>query len=372
MPLQSSHVFASHIGHTGKTTLCFQMSSYYATRHPDISVLVIDFAEEGDLTKRLLGGVDSSKKIIEELAGSVFKLMSATNQLITDSKASGGLTSWLFARKSAELDITKYAVRVADYNKSIPSNLYLVSSGAWPRQDEPMDDETRVGISSKIMASLQNSTTTWKLFCDTDGDRRPSPLTMMAYSLSAEAIVPLHLSKADLDRTETMLGLLNEYRQEGKVSTKVLFVVWNCVKSMKDEPYAHTSQLGKVEIPFTPAKVSLDILDACNTRLCSIAKDLPGLFVHEGSDASQFIKASTAVNRQLADNVLKPSEELGMPFIHMVGKLHESGKKSMNFKSGGVEYKADSNVITSVDNSLKVLETKFEAMSVCSKEFDEL
>jgi len=46
-----------------------------------------------------------------------------------------------------------------------------------------------------------------------------------------EAIVPLHLNKSDLDRTETMLGLMHHLQEQGEIRTQVLFVVWNCVKS---------------------------------------------------------------------------------------------------------------------------------------------
>jgi len=357
MPLQSGHVFASHIGHTGKTTLCFQMSCYFAQRHPGVSVLVMDFAEEGDLTKRLLGGVDSAKGKVESLFGGIFKLLSDAQDKST------GLMSWMFGK---EVDVTKHAIRVADHNPSVPPNLYLMSSGAWPSVEKPMDGETRLRLAAKIRTSLEGAEATWKLFCDTDGDRRPSTLTMLAYSLCPEAIVPLHLNKSDLDRTETMLGVLHELRKNGEIQTQVLFVVWNFVKSLKDEPCTHRGRLGELglELPFTPTKVCLDILDACNSRLFSISQELEGLFVHHKADEAAFVQTSTAVQRQLADNVLKPSEELGMPFVNMVSKLAESGKKSMKFKSGDVEYDAKDQVIQGVDSAMRELEHKFESMLI--------
>ena len=54
MPLQSAHVFASHIGHTGKRTLCFQVACQQAAQNMDANVLVLDLTEEGDVTKRFL------------------------------------------------------------------------------------------------------------------------------------------------------------------------------------------------------------------------------------------------------------------------------------------------------------------------------
>lgn len=349
--MQSAHVFASHIGHTGKTTLCFQMSSYYAKRHPDVSVLVFDLSEEGDLTKRLLGGVDAANKKIDELFGGVFSLLSEAGKKTT------GLTSWLW---SSTVDLTQHAVQVSKHNPAVPENLFLISSGAWPRTEEEMKVDERQRIVAKIKESLDKSEATWKLFCDSDGDRRPSLFTKIGYGLCSHAIVPLHLNKADLDRTETMLGVMQELREKGEISTQVLFIVWNFVKSNKDEPMVHNGN----SLPFTPTKVNLDILDACNTRICGIRKELPGLFVHEEASDADFVKATTTILRQLADNVLRPSEELGKPFVQMVDELAASGKKTMKFQSGSTEYTAAEAVIGSVDESLRNIEAKFEAMSL--------
>jgi len=351
MPLQSGHVFASHIGHTGKTTLCFQMSCYYAKRHADISVLVMDLAEEGDLTKRMLGGVDAAQDKVDELFGSVFRLFSEAER-----KASG-LTSWLWSR---DVDLSNHMIRVSDHNKEVPENLFLISSGAWPRAEPPMADDVRRRVCEKIKSSLEKSTSTWKLFCDTDGDRRPSPFTMLGYGLCAEAIVPLHLSKADLARTETMFGVLRELRESGEISTQVLFIVWNLVKSLKDEPCQH----GALHLPFTPAKVNLEILDTCNERVFNMSQELPGVFVHGEASHEDFVRGSTSILRQLADTVLKPSEELGIPFVQMVDQISASGKKTMKFKTGDVEYATTDAVIGGVDSAVRALADKFEAMVV--------
>merc|ERR1712139_368319 len=88
-------------------------------------------------------------------------------------------------------------------------------------------------------------------------------------------------------------------------------------------------------LSFSPTKVNLDILDACNARVAGLRKVLPGLFVHGEASDADFVQASTVVLRQLADNVLKPSEEFGKPFVQMVEELATSGKKTMKFQSGG-------------------------------------
>lgn len=335
--------------------MCFNMSCYYAKRHPEVSVLVMDLAEEGDLTKRMLGGVESAKEKVDAVFGAVFRLLGDAD------RKSSGLTSWLW---SADLDITQHAIKVADHNENVPPNLFLVSSGAWPRQEDPMPAEKRKVISQKIRDSLERAKDTWKLFCDTDGDRRPSPFTMLGYSLCPLAIVPLHLSKSDADRIETMLGLMNELRQAGEINTQVLLVIWNMVKSQKDEPVTR----GGMTLPFTPAQVSCQILDACNKNLFAVASDpaFAGLFVRGSPDTpeEEFLANSVAVMRQLADNVLKPSEELGQPFVQMVDSLNASGKKQLTFESEGVKYQAKEDVVRSVDEAVCELSRKFEAMSV--------
>jgi len=250
--------------------------------------------------------------------------------------------------------------QVSKHNTAVPSNLWLISSGAWPRDEKPMEEEDRVRICQKIKSSLEKSDKSWKLFCDTDGDRRPSMFTMIGYGLCEHAIVPLHLNKADLDRTETMLGVMQELRNRGQISTQVLFIVWNFVKSLKDEPMVHKG----MSLPFTPTKVCVDILDACNKRLLDVKADLPGLFVHHDAADEDFIKASTTVLRNLADNVMKPSEEKGLPFVEIVDRLNASGKKSMKFSSGDVEYTAADGVILNVDEAIRNIEAKFEAMSL--------
>lgn len=214
----------------------------------------------------------------------------------------------------------------------------------------------RQHICSKVIGGLRTSSKTWKLFCDTDGDRRPSPLTMLAYGLCPQAIVPLHLSKADLDRTETMLYMLNDFRVKGLVSTQVAFVVWNGVKSIKDEPCVHEG----MPLSFTPTKVSLDILHACNERLVATAQDLPGLFVHD-PEVDTFLQSSMVMLRQFADNVLKPSEELGQPFVDMASCLKLSGRKVLKFETaGGVAYEAKSVVIEAANDAFFQVDAKLE------------
>lgn len=347
MPIVSRHVFCSHIGHTGKTTLCFQSTCTYAHEHPEQSVIVCDFTEEGDCTKRMFGGSDAAIKLDDELFGSMFNLIQSAS---SPTAKPGRLSNWLTGRSSvADFDIGDHAIQVHKYNPKIPENVFLVSSGAWEREEEQMSQEDRRIFSAKILHSLEKSGKEWKLFCDTDGDRRPSPYTLLAYSLCPLAIVPLHLSKADMDRTETMLHILDDLRVRQIIDTQVCQVVWNFVKVFR----VGACESEGLPLPFTPSKVSVDILHACNERLASVAEKLPGLFVHAVDNV--FVRNSTYVMRQLPDNVLKPSEELGEPFVHMVNTL--SGK-TRTFQSGKVTYTSKVDELQNATEAISVFCTQ--------------
>jgi len=132
------------------------------------------------------------------------------------------------------------------------------------------------------------------------------------------------------------------------------------VKALKDEP----TVVDGSALPFTPTKVCADIMTSCNKRLFDLSNELPGLFVHANESQQEFVKSSVISLKSLADNVLKPSEELGKPFIQMVDDLSASGKKSMKFKSGDVEYNANGDTITGTNDAMAALEAKFEAMVI--------
>merc|ERR1712100_461510 len=111
--------------------------------------------------------------------------------------------------------------------------------------------------------------------------------------------------------------------------------------------------------------VCADIMTACNKRLYDLSQELEGLFVHgNAGNQADFAKSSTIALKHLADNVLKPSEELGKPFVQMVDELSSSGKKSLKFKSGDVEYDAKEKTIHGTNDAMQALEAKFEAMII--------
>eukprot|EP00811_Abedinium_folium_P035964 NODE_8714_length_1474_cov_8.576095.p1 GENE.NODE_8714_length_1474_cov_8.576095~~NODE_8714_length_1474_cov_8.576095.p1 ORF type:complete len:408 (-),score=102.39 NODE_8714_length_1474_cov_8.576095:131-1354(-) len=346
MPLHSSHVFASHIGHTGKTTLCYQLSCRFAQQFPKMNVLVIDFAEEGDLTKRLLGGLDNSRSHIETLFGGIFSLFSEADR-----------GRWLW---SPDINIIEHAIKVHTYNNNAPENLFLVSSGAQPQADVKIKLDQHRRICAKILNSLHMAEETWKLFCDTDGDRRPAAFTRIAYGLCTQAIVPLHLNRTDKDRTHSMLSYMHDMRMKGEISTRVLFVVWNMVNSVKDEPCDYNG----IVAPFQMTKVVQSIWNSCNSQLFQVAQDHPDLFISSAADEQDFARKSTVLMRLFADNVLKPSEELGKPFSSMIDEIERRGTATIAFTSGPVQYSTSATVLRGADEAVQMLCCQLKEMSL--------
>eukprot|EP00932_Pfiesteria_piscicida_P001028 SRR837773.11002.p1 GENE.SRR837773.11002~~SRR837773.11002.p1 ORF type:complete len:374 (-),score=107.90 SRR837773.11002:56-1087(-) len=341
------------------------MACSFAQSHPEAKVLCMDMSEEGDLTKRLMGGVDAARQKVSELFGTLFKLVDDAKKEAPQTVATR-LKSLFLGKRDADLDVVPHCIRLADHNANVPGNVYLVSSGAYATEEEPMTPEELRSTAGRILGALERSPDSWQLFCDTDGDRRPSTFTKLAYNLCDLAIVPLQCSKSDMDRTETMFGMMNDLRQRGEINTQILMVVWNMVKAQRNEP----CEVSGLTLPFTPAKINAEIMSACNERLCACAWDpaMSGLFLGAGPDTTEadFLSSSVTAVRQFADNAQRPAEELGMPFARMLDLLRESGKTKLTFDSTGVKYQVDAEVLGAADRALSVLTAKFEAMSLAA------
>jgi cellulose biosynthesis protein BcsQ len=111
----TSYAFWNNKGGVGKSFLCFIASCEYAHRHPDTDVYVIDLCPQGNVSETLLGGYESSPLALLEL---------------TERQPRATIAGYLEARLSSPFrqldDIEPFVVRPVEFNKSIPSNLYLV------------------------------------------------------------------------------------------------------------------------------------------------------------------------------------------------------------------------------------------------------
>ncbi|CAH3187127.1 unnamed protein product [Porites evermanni] len=114
MPLLNSFVIWNNKGGVGKTTLTFHMSTEYAIRHPKQKILVIDLCPQANVSMALLA-------------------LFGTKEL-TRVPAEKSISSYLHQVTNLKpLSVTNpgdFLIRVRDFNRSIPSNVFLLGGDA--------------------------------------------------------------------------------------------------------------------------------------------------------------------------------------------------------------------------------------------------
>merc|ERR1719191_1489609 len=108
--------------------------------------------------------------------------------------------------------------------------------------------EDRARICEALRRALEESDKTWRVFIDTDGDRRPNALTRLGYLLADYCVVPIQADVSDFERVEQMFELLARYRQNGEAKCQVQLVLWNRMSAYR----ANACEIGH----FTPPKVA--------------------------------------------------------------------------------------------------------------------
>lgn len=305
MPLRRSHVFASHKGGAGKTMLAFQVACQYAHRNPAEKVLVHDMTELGDISMRLLGGVQSADTAGSEVFGRLYDVLETADK----SSQKGSLKGWLRAWRQQRFDIESQAVRVHDYNANLPENIHLISSGAKSCDEPERPAAERKRICAAMRKSLEDSAGTWKVFIDTDGDRRPSPNTQLAYDFADYCIIPLEPDECDFGRLEPMIEFMAEAYAAKEMNCRVQLMCWNRLQVTNGNK---PSGIGY----FTAPKVCQDMVRHLNRRMFEIANKTDGLFVHDG-DLTDFTSHGTLLVREFPDCTSKPANASGLPFCMM-------------------------------------------------------
>ena len=136
MPLLNSFVIWNNKGGVGKTTLTFHMSTEYAIRHPKQQILVIDLCPQANVSMALLA-------------------LFGTKEL-TSIPAEKSISSYLHQVTNLKpLSVTNpgdFLIRVRDFNRSIPSNVFLLGDNAvnlelmallWSRRDRRRSQKSR-------------------------------------------------------------------------------------------------------------------------------------------------------------------------------------------------------------------------------------
>lgn len=321
-------LFASQKGGTGKTFISVQVACSYADAHPEENVLFMDLTELGDGTKRLFGGQEFMEGKENKLGG-LFGMTTNAKEAEEDEEkrqadaAAGrgrGLLSRLFFRgpEKIEFAIQDHAEHVNSINKTsgLPDNLFLISSGGATIESGEVDEAAGIGshedrdrICYRLRQALGDSDKSWRVFIDTDGDRRPNSLTRLGYLLADFCVVPIQADVCDFQRVEQMLSVLGTLREKGEANCKVQLLLWNKVQAYKSE----ASAVGH----FTPPKVSIDTVQHLNGKVSELRKNFGGLF------ASSF---DTVLVRDFPDTVAMSANACGLAFCRMgPGKVTTRG-----------------------------------------------
>jgi len=314
MPLRALTCFASHKGGTGKTLLSVQSANTIADANPSENVLFIDLTELGDGSKRLLGGLERLAGH-EDQFGQIFSLLDAARAEKEGKEGVGGFIRGMFGRGGGGFKIEDFAMRVADKNPNsgIPENLYLITSGGDMIDAAEVEEASgmrshadRRKICDTLRRAMMDSGASWRVIIDTDGDRRPNPLTRLGYLLADYLVVPIQADEADFQRIVQMIHVLAEIKKNGEADTvKIALVAWNKVQVWRSAP----SEVGW----FSPPKVTVDTIKSLNDKVQQIRAEKPFLF-SESFD--------TVLVKDLPDTVAAPSNANGLPFCRMcAGKV---------------------------------------------------
>jgi len=228
----------------------------------------MDLTELGDGTKRLFGGLEFMEGKGNVLGG-VFGMLDNAREAEEDEERrqadeeagrGRGLLSRLFGFGSKKVDfaVEDHAVQVTSVNNKsgLPENIYLVSSGGATIEADEVEEyagmkthEDRARITEALYRALKESDKTWRVFIDTDGDRRPNSLTKLGYLLADFCVLPIQADECDFQRVEQMLSVLGELRDRDQANCQVQLMMWNRVQVYNSE----TSAVGY----YTPPKVAM-------------------------------------------------------------------------------------------------------------------
>jgi len=114
------YAFYNNKGGVGKTTLCSNAVALYASKHPDTQVLVLDMCPQANISQFLLGGGPVGFQTNQRL-----QTQAARKNVV-------GFIDWLLKGNSGFASLsTSYRISVAQHNKNIPGNVYLIAGDSF-------------------------------------------------------------------------------------------------------------------------------------------------------------------------------------------------------------------------------------------------
>jgi chromosome partitioning protein len=128
-------------GGVGKSYLTFQIASEYARVNPNKKVLVVDLCPQANSSGMLLGGMESGEQSLDLLS------TKSPRQTI-----SGYIEDRIRSPYINPHTGTSYLVKIDDYNKFSPSNLYLI----------PGDEQLEIQASRVLGATFPGPSDAWR------------------------------------------------------------------------------------------------------------------------------------------------------------------------------------------------------------------
>ena len=128
--------------------------------HKDEKVVVIDTTLRGDLSELLLGGDKgvagkNALRAVAHMRSTTKLLMQAASVHAVEGISEDGsgpiksIVAKLFSKEKGEkrgslLDLDEHLVKVNEFNKAIPENLYLCPGGSGPQTSFPQQQQTAI------------------------------------------------------------------------------------------------------------------------------------------------------------------------------------------------------------------------------------
>ena len=231
MPLKESYVVWNNKGGVGKTTLTFHMATRYASRNPNVKVLVIDLCPQANVSMALLSSQDRHGS---ECLSSLYR---------------EGKTVSLYLQKSTEmgpvLDANTFNTRVSDYNNKVPANIFLLCGDMFLELVGRHLEHLRSGYAlpsnnpwvihtSSIRSFIEGSEGKvtgvtrghgeWVVFIDTNPSF--SVYTEIALAAARKLIVPINADDFSVEAVRAMLDLVYDIHPEEEEQGELGFAAY--------------------------------------------------------------------------------------------------------------------------------------------------
>lgn len=354
--MPASVCLCNNRGGVGKTFMAFQASAALAVEHPDRKVLAVDFSIYSDLSALYLGGTVSEEPLQASVGLTVAKEKIPTEKRVESllqalhgaAPASKGIFGSVVSKfTSPSVDLTRYAVRVADYNEEAPPNLYLIASAGRESYGEKTREYARAlaphetGLQKKrreagltlrkAVDALQED------FCavvfDTD-HLAGSALTRLALAAATSCVVPCPTDTAEFHRlyrtpdceqfegVESLFGdVMMGMRAEETLRAKVGAMIFTKVPSVKNEAYFTA---GGVRCSFTPTAVMSKQMDSLAETAWSVIQAHPeyAALFEEAPDRQTFVANTFRTFKMVPDVARNVSVSNGVPIACMTSRQY--------------------------------------------------